>query len=45
LSNLENLNALFIKEGINKQERLDKLNAIAIEQMILLTQTSLKRLQ
>ena len=37
LSNLENLNALFIKEGIHKLERLDKLNNIAIEQMIILT--------
>ncbi len=37
LSNLENLNALFIKEGINKLKRLEKLNNIAIEQMIILT--------
>lgn len=37
LSNLENLNALFIKEGISKLERLKKLNHIAIEQMIILT--------
>ena len=38
LSNLENLNALFIKEGITKSGRLEKLNSIAIEQMIILTQ-------
>jgi len=37
LSNLENLNALFIKERIDKLKRLQKLNAIAIEQMTLLT--------
>jgi hypothetical protein len=45
LSNLENLNALFIKEGLNKLERLEKLNNIAIEQMTILTKTnSTKRL-
>jgi len=37
LSNLENINALFIKEGIDKVQRLEKLNAIAIEQMTILT--------
>lgn len=36
LSNLENLNALFIKEGLAQPERLKKLNRIAIEQMKLL---------
>jgi hypothetical protein len=30
LSNLENINALFIKEGIDKSKRLEKLNSIAI---------------
>ncbi len=37
LSNLENLNALFIKENLEKAKRLEKLNTIAIEQMTLLT--------
>ncbi len=37
LSNLENLNALFIKESIDKLKRLEKLNALAIEQMTILT--------
>ncbi len=37
LSNLENLNALFIKEGLDKTNRLEKLNSIAIEQMTILT--------
>lgn len=37
LSNLENLNALFIRESIDKLKRLEKLNAIAIEQMTILT--------
>ena len=46
LSNLENINALFIKEGIDKSKRLEKLNSIAIEQMTLLTkETGLKRLK
>lgn len=45
LSNLENLNALFIKDGINQAERLRRLNAIAIHQMTLLTtEPGIKRL-
>lgn len=38
LSNLENLNAVFIGEGMSQAERLAKLNAIAISQMEILTQ-------
>ena len=38
LSNLENLNAVFINEGVSQAERLTKLNAIAISQMEILTQ-------
>jgi len=37
LSNLENLNALFINEGLAQKDRLIKLNAIAIQQMKILT--------
>jgi len=37
LSNLENLNALFIQEKTPQAERLRKLNQIAIQQMKLLT--------
>ena len=45
LSNLENLNALFIKENAPQVERLCKLNQIAIHQMKLLTDDpSVKRL-
>jgi hypothetical protein len=45
LSNLENLNALFIREGMSQAERLRKLNLIAIQQMKLLTDDSrIKRL-
>ncbi len=46
LSNLENLNALFIQEGAPQALRLRKLNQIAIHQMKLLTEDlSLKRLE
>ncbi|GHU94606.1 hypothetical protein FACS1894208_05980 [Clostridia bacterium] len=38
LSNLENLNALFIDEGLPQSERLVKLNAIAISQLKLLAE-------
>ena len=37
LSNLENLNALFISESLQQEERLLKLNRIAIQQMKVLT--------
>lgn len=37
LSNLENLNAVFIAENLTQSERLKRLNQIAIEQMTLLT--------
>lgn len=40
LSNLENLNALFIQEKVPQSERLRKLNQIAIQQMKLLTEDS-----
>ena len=36
LSNMENLNAVFINDGIPQSERLVKLNKIAIEQMKVL---------
>jgi hypothetical protein len=37
LANIENLNAEFIKQGMNAQDRLQRLNEIAIYQMNLLT--------
>lgn len=37
LSNLENLNALFIADGMPQPDRLTRLNQIAIQQMNLLT--------
>jgi len=42
LSNLENLNAHFIHEGLSQSERLVKLNQIAIHQMRLLTESTAK---
>ena len=36
LSNMENLNAVFINEGLPQSERLHKLNQIAIQQMTVL---------
>lgn len=46
LSNLENLNALFIKEGMPQADRLTKLNRIAIQQMRLLHEdTGVKKLK
>jgi hypothetical protein len=46
LSNLENLNAHFIREGIPQEERLRRLNRIAIDQMRLLTgEASVKELE
>ena len=45
LSNLENLNALFISQGQPQPERLLRLNQIAIQQMKLLTaETPMRRL-
>jgi hypothetical protein len=46
LSNLENLNALFINEGMSQSDRLRKLNQIAIQQLKLLTDdTKIKQLE
>jgi len=45
LANLENLNAVFINEGMIQSDRLQKLNQIAIGQMkILLKDDSAKSL-
>jgi hypothetical protein len=46
LSNLENLNAHFINEGVAQTERLIRLNKIAIQQMRILTDgNSIKKLR
>ena len=44
LSNMENLNALFINEKISQKERLIKLNRIAIQQMIVLQEVETRKL-
>jgi len=44
LSNMENLNAVFINEGMPQRERLDKLNRIAIQQMSVLESVDSKKI-
>ena len=44
LSNIENLNAVFINENIPQKERLIKLNQIAIQQMKILQEVENRRL-
>jgi hypothetical protein len=41
---MENLNAVFINEGLSQSERLEKLNKIAIQQMKVLENVDDKRL-
>ena len=46
LSNMENLNAIFIEDNLSQSERLTKLNTIAISKMqIFLTDRSIKKLK
>lgn len=44
LSNMENLNAVFINEGVSQSDRLVKLNQIAIQQMKVLEEASNRNL-
>lgn len=44
LSNMENLNAVFINDGMSQSERLIKLNKIAIQQMKILEDTRGRKL-
>ena len=44
LSNLENLNAVFIGDGIPQRERLKRLNLIAIRQMSILEEVENRKL-
>lgn len=44
LSNMENLNAVFIDSGIPQSERLIKLNQIAIQQMRVLSEVQVRKL-
>ncbi|MBT6046627.1 MAG: KilA-N domain-containing protein [Candidatus Scalindua sp.] len=46
LANLENLNALFINDGLPQKTRLERLNKIAIQQLRILTgDAGMKRLE
>lgn len=44
LGNMENLNAVFINEGLLQKERLIKLNKIAIQQMQILNEIGNRKL-
>ena len=44
LSNLENLNAVFLGDGISQRERLHRLNKIAIRQMSILEEVENRKL-
>ena len=44
LSNMENINAVFINEGLRQNERLIKLNTIAIQQMKILVDVENRKL-
>lgn len=44
LSNMENLNAVFIDQGVRQKDRLIKLNQIAIQQMHILEDTDSRQL-
>ena len=45
LSNLENVNSIYINEGMSQKDRLIKLNEIAISQMRILTRDTVKMLE
>lgn len=44
LSNLENINSVFIEDGVTQNKRLEKLNQIAIQQMTILSDNTQGRL-
>lgn len=45
LANLENLNSVFINDGLSQTERLKRLNVIAISQMKILSESNFKYLE
>lgn len=45
LSNMENINAMLIEDGLSQKERLIKLNKIAIHQMSILEEQTTKILK
>ena len=44
LSNMENINAVLIQDGVPQSERVQKLNRIAISQMKVLNETGGRKL-
>ena len=44
LSNMENINAVFINDGLPQSDRLQKLNQIAIQQMTVLENVENKKI-
>ena len=42
LANLENLNSVFINDGLSQSKRLERLNKIAISQMQILNESDKK---
>lgn len=44
LSNMENINAVFINDGMPQSDRLKKLNQIAIQQMSVLEEVENRKL-
>lgn len=44
LSNLENINSLFINEGVDQSDRLVRLNKLAIQQMIILNDVERRKI-
>lgn len=45
LANLENLNSVFLNDGLNQAERLERLNKIAISQIKILSESNVKYLK
>ena len=43
ISNLENINALLIEQGMSQENRLIKLNQLAIQQMTILIKSNSKQ--
>ncbi len=44
LSNMENINAVLINDGISQKERLIKLNQVAVQQMRVLQDNESRKL-
>lgn len=45
LANLENLNSVFINDGLSQSERLVRLNKVAISQIKILAESNIKYLK